>query len=59
MLDRIEQNERDCSNACRKMFQAWVKDNSNGTWNDVIAALKSNSVRENGVAEKLEEMITL
>ena len=57
-LDRIEQDTRDSGSACRKMFQAWLKDSSKGTWNDVITALKSNSVGENGVAEKLEEMIT-
>ena len=57
-LDSIEHDVRDCKNACRKMFQAWLRDNRKGTWNDVIAALKSNSVSENGVAEKLEEMIT-
>ena len=57
-LDRIENDVRDSNDACRKMFQAWLRDNSKGTWNDVIAALKSNSVKENGVAEKLEEMIT-
>ena len=57
-LDRIEQDTRDSDSACRKMFQAWLRDKSKGTWNDVITALKSNSVGENGVAEKLEEMIT-
>ena len=58
MLDRIEQDIRDSSSACRKIFQAWLRDRHKGTWNDVITALKSNSVGENGVAEKLEELIT-
>ena len=40
------------------MFQAWLRDKRNGNWNDVVTALKSNSVKENGVADKLEEMIT-
>ena len=58
ILDRIEQDGgRECGSACRKMFQAWLSNNSKGTWNDVITALKSNSVNENGVAEELEKMI--
>ena len=56
-LDSIEHDVRECNKACRKMFQAWLRDNCKGTWNDVIAALKSNSVKEDGVADKLEEMI--
>jgi len=40
------------------MFQAWLKGNHKGTWNDVISALKSNSFGEHDVAEKLEEMVT-
>ena len=56
-LDSIEHDVRDCGKACRKMFQAWLRDKRNGNWNDVVTALKSNSVKENGVADKLEEMI--
>ena len=56
-LDSIEHDVRECDKACRKMFQAWLRDNCNGTWNDVIAALRSNSVKEDGIADKLKEMI--
>ena len=56
-LDSIEHDVRECNTACRKMFQAWLKDNCKGTWNDVITALRSNCVKEDGVADKLEEMI--
>ena len=57
ILDSIEHDVRDCNSACRKMFQAWLRDNRKRSWNDVITALKSKSVGENGVAEKSEEMI--
>ena len=56
-LDRIEHDVQDNNKACRKMFQSWLRDNHNSSWNDVITALKSNTVKENGVADKLEEMI--
>ena len=39
------------------MFQEWLRNNHKGTWTDVIAALRSNSVEENSVADKLEEMM--
>ena len=39
------------------MFKEWLRINENGTWNDVIAALRSKSVQENNIAEKLEEMM--
>ena len=48
---------KDVVKACRKMFQVWLKDNHEGTWNDMISALKSRSVGENEIAEKLEELI--
>ena len=57
ILDSIEHDARECNTACRKMFQAWLKDNCKGSWTDVIAALRSNSVKEDSVADKLEEMI--
>jgi len=40
------------------MFQAWLREKRNGTWNDVISALNSRSVNEGGVAEELEEIIS-
>ena len=55
ILDSIEHDVRECNKAYRKMFQAWLRDHRNGIWNDVIAALRSNSVKEDGVADKLEE----
>ena len=57
-LDSINLDAKECKIACRTMFQEWLRNNHTGTWNDVIAALRSNSVGENSVADKLEEMIT-
>ena len=37
---------------------AWLREKRGGTWNDVISALNSRSVGENGVAESLEEIVT-
>ena len=58
-LDQIEEDcQRKSNEACRKMFQAWLREKRSGTWNDVISALNSRSVNEGGVAEELEEIIS-
>jgi len=57
-LDEIEEDcQKKSSLACRKMFQAWLREKRAGTWNDIISALNSRSVGESGVAESLEEII--
>jgi len=57
-LDEIEEDcQKKCSEACRKMFQAWLREKRGGTWNDVILALSSRSVGEGGVADELEAII--
>ena len=56
-LDDLDKSEIKSDIACRKMFQAWLREKSGGTWNDVISALSSCSVDESDLAESLKQKI--
>ena len=56
-LDGLDEPAIKSDTACRKMFQAWLREKSGGTWNDVISALSSRSVGESDLAESLKQMI--
>ena len=56
-LDELDKPEIKSDTACRRMFQAWLREKSGGTWNDVISALSRRSVGESDTAESLKQWI--
>ena len=50
----IEKSNKGCETCCDKMFEEWCSLFPHRTWNDLITALKSNSVRKDTVAWKIE-----
>ena len=55
-LKIIEKDDKNCKDACTKMFMEWL-DNVQDTeksWRKVLDALCSQSVRENALAKTLE-----
>ena len=47
-LQEIEVNEKDNEDRLRKMFQAWLEDCVNPSWQDVVKALKEIGERKLG-----------
>ena len=46
-----------CEDCCLKMFEEWCESFPNHTWNDLITALKSKSVRKDAVASRIADKI--
>ena len=57
-LDKIEfEHPRDLDTCCRKMFQLWLKKQSNASWNQLIEALRQPSIKLVAFASKVEQSL--
>ena len=58
MLDFIETNyPRDVIACCKRLFKEWLDNTGDATWNQLIKALKSPSIQQSYLANRLEQML--
>ena len=56
MLNNIESTYKDNTDkCCLEMFRKWSMAHNNGTWSQIVEALKSPGVKLAAVADKLEK----
>jgi len=57
-LKEIQRNHpQDVGECCKQMFQLWLDKCPGATWNQLIQALRENSVGLNQLANKIDDML--